>query len=148
MQNIKRTLGGKEVELVCNNSGWVTNGNSPEVIELLRQVEIKGYNSKGVPYGYDDHGLVIKLGAAELRSDSLSTHATYRPGTGGSVKDTELREKCQKGLDYLKKHPDPFLEEIFKALMPEDKTLTKAAKALESLSDEQLKALLAERGIK
>ena len=148
MQNIKRTIKGQEVELMCNNSGWVSPNQKPEVAKLLAQVEIKGYNSKGVPFGYDDHGLVIKLGGAEYRSESLASHATYKPGSGSSVKDSELREKCQKALDYLAKKPDPFLENIFRELMPEDKVMTKAAKALDSLTDEQLAALLKARGIK
>lgn len=148
MNTMERTIGGKKWTIKVNNSGWVAPGNSEEVVKILKGLPIAGYNSKGVPFVYDDNGLVIKLGSADCRSGSLADHATYKPGTGSSVKDTELREKCQKGLDYLKKHPDPFLEEIFKALMPEDKTLVKAQKALDGLSDEQLKALLAARGIK
>lgn len=148
MNTITRKINGKQLTINVNNSGWVAPGNPEEVVKVLKGLEIKGYNSKGVPFAYDDDGMVIKLGAADCRTESLANHATYKPGTGSSVKDEELRTQCQKGLDYLKKHPDPFLEEIFKALMPEDKTLAKVNKVLDGLTDEQLAAILKARGIK
>jgi hypothetical protein len=85
MKKITVKFGGKTwTEVEANNSGWIAPGADKELVELLKAAPRAAYTSKGVPIVKSDDGTNIYLGAAELRNEGESIHASDGSGTKSS----------------------------------------------------------------
>lgn len=149
MKKITVKFGGKVWnEVDANNSGWIAPGAPADLVQALKAAPRSGVTSKGVPIVKSDDDTNIYLGAAELRNEGESIHASEGSGTKSSspkapqisldviedvLKQKGLSKETRELFEDMKKEA----EEAQKAKMEKAKNL------LSGFSKAELEALKA-----